>query len=205
MHSRRTRCAFGTTRRLSKLAAHSVGMPSSGPNLSSVGIMRTVRVIGAASTALRTGIAASRVMTRNGRRPTSGSSPHQTSPRRGVVTTALLRSLGESTQGRRLPRPASVAFVCSPRRSTGPLRAVALSTRSLPRPLGPPPRDSRRGQLARVRPTFQADPWAAVPLSVRSPYNKHTSMVCSWRPSLVAHSTLGAGLHSDPAHRKEHE
>jgi hypothetical protein len=178
MHSRWIRCAFRTTRRLSKLAAHSIGIPSSGPNLSSVGIMRTVRVIGAASTDLRTGIAASRVMTRNGRRPTSGSSPNQTSPRRGVVTKALQRLLDEVTRRRRLPRPAWVALDCSPRRSTDPSRVVALSARSLPRPLGPPPLDSRKVPLARVRPTSQADPWIAVPRSVRLPCSKHTRMVC---------------------------
>lgn len=104
-HTRSTREAFGTTRRLSKLAAHSVGIPSSGPRDTSVGIFRTVRVTGAASTPLRTAIAADRVMTRNGRRPRFSISPHHTSPRRGSFTMAPPRSHLEATRARRPARP----------------------------------------------------------------------------------------------------
>jgi len=43
----RTRWDLGTTRKLSKLTAHSVGIPSSSANLTSVGIPRMVRVMGA--------------------------------------------------------------------------------------------------------------------------------------------------------------
>jgi len=47
--TRSTRYAFGTTLRLSKEAAHSVGRPSSTLRRTSVGMPRTVRVIGAAN------------------------------------------------------------------------------------------------------------------------------------------------------------
>jgi hypothetical protein len=46
---------------LSKLAAHAVGIPSSAPSASSVGIFRMVRLTGAASTLCRTGTAGDRV------------------------------------------------------------------------------------------------------------------------------------------------
>ena len=102
---RSTRWAFGTTRRLSKLAAHSVGMPSSRPSRSSVGMFRTVRVTGAANTPLSTGIAAGRVITRKGRRPSPSISPHHTSRWRGSLTRALRRWRPGATPGQRRPRP----------------------------------------------------------------------------------------------------
>ena len=62
--------AFGTVRRLSKLSAHSTGMPSAGPRGISVGMPLIVRVAGAMRTALSTPIAAGRVRMHPGRRPT---------------------------------------------------------------------------------------------------------------------------------------
>jgi hypothetical protein len=183
--------AFGTTRRLSKVAAHSTGMPSSGPSMSSVGISLTVRVIGAARRDLRTGIAASRVITRKGRRPTSGSSPHQTSPRRGVVTTVLLRSLREVTRGRQLPRPGGVAFAGSPRRSTDLSHAAARSGRSPQCPLAPPQPGSRTGHSGRDRPALQGDPSGGELLSARLSYPYHTELVCSARPGVANPSKEG--------------
>ncbi len=65
---RPVRLAFGTPRRLSKLATHSDGIPSPGPSETSVGMLRIVRVTRAASTPFSTGMAADLVMTRKGRR-----------------------------------------------------------------------------------------------------------------------------------------
>jgi hypothetical protein len=66
---------------LSRLRAHSAGIPSEVSSATSVGIPRTTRVAGTASTWLRTGRASSRVRIRNGRRPARGCSYHHTSPR----------------------------------------------------------------------------------------------------------------------------
>lgn len=78
---RSVRSALGTVTRLSKLKAHSAGMPSSRPRCTCVPIARSVRVAGATSTALSTGIAAWRVRMQPGRRPLPGSSYHHISPR----------------------------------------------------------------------------------------------------------------------------
>src|SRR5680860_225583 len=56
-----------------------------GLSASSVGMPRMVLVTGATSTLFNTGIAASRVMTKSGRRPASGTSAHQISPRLTTV------------------------------------------------------------------------------------------------------------------------
>ena len=77
--------AFGISVRLSRLRAQARGIPSSGLNRTSVGMRRTVVVAGTANTECRTGIAGARVRMRCGRRPASGSSTHQISPR---LTTA---------------------------------------------------------------------------------------------------------------------
>lgn len=73
--------SFGTSVRLSSESAHSPGMPSSASSRTSVGIRRIVRDAGTARSAFSNGIAACRVRTRNGRRPTSGCSTHQISLR----------------------------------------------------------------------------------------------------------------------------
>ena len=81
LQTRSVRWSFGMARMLSKLAAHSVDTPSSGLSDSSVGMPRTVRVRGAASTECKTEMARVRLNTRNGRRPASATSAHHTSPR----------------------------------------------------------------------------------------------------------------------------
>ena len=69
-----------------------------------------VRVAGTVTSRWRTGIAGSRVRIRNGRRPASGSSPHQTSPR---FTRARQRSTLAPTSPPRDPLPAGCG--CTPR------------------------------------------------------------------------------------------
>jgi hypothetical protein len=85
---------------LSKLATHSVGMPSSTPSRISLGMSRMVLVTGAASTLCRTGIAAVLVITRKGRRPTSSISPHQISPRFGSAPGLLGDGIAKRGNGR---------------------------------------------------------------------------------------------------------
>lgn len=178
-HWRSTRCALGTTRRLSKLAAHSVGIPSSGPSRSSLGIIRTVRVIGAASNELRTGIAASRVMTRNGRRPTSATSPHQTSPRRGSVTRVLRQSLREATRERQHPPAAWLGFACTPRPSTGRALDSARSVQSLLRLREPLQRDFRRRPSVQGRQASKGARLGAARLSGLLTCKQHTISGCA--------------------------
>ena len=136
-HCRSTRYALATTRRLSKLATHSVGMPSLVPSRSSVGMSRIVRVTGAASTVFRTGIAAVRVITRKGRRPTSSISPHQISPRRGSVTTAPRQWRHASKRSLRQSRRRSAACADSQPRSSDRLGVVDRAPQ-LPRYLRAP-------------------------------------------------------------------
>lgn len=71
--------------RLSKDAAHGVVTPCSWSSGISVGMPRTVRVIGAIRIQPSTGIASDRVTTSTGRRFASASA-HQMSPCRGVTT-----------------------------------------------------------------------------------------------------------------------
>ena len=73
--------AFGTTPMLSRLSAHSSGIPSSAPSRTSVAMPRMRVVAGATSTPVRTAIAAWRVRMHAGRRPLCGCSIHQISPR----------------------------------------------------------------------------------------------------------------------------
>jgi threonine/homoserine/homoserine lactone efflux protein len=84
---------FGTVARLSSVSAQRAGMPSARVRCTSVGMSRIVRVAGATRTVFSTGIAARRVRTHAGRRPASGCSSHQTSPRSGpaALTTAPRR------------------------------------------------------------------------------------------------------------------
>jgi hypothetical protein len=74
-------CAFGTVRTLSSEIAHSRGMPSSGPSGTSLTSPR-MRVVTGATTTLRSpGIAASRVRTHTGRRPSTSRSSQKIAPR----------------------------------------------------------------------------------------------------------------------------
>jgi HAMP domain-containing protein len=85
-----------------------------GPSSTSVGIPRMRVVTSTTKTSLRLSIAASRVITRAGRRPHSGCSAHQTSP---CLTTAL-------DQPRAPPRPVSAL---SPQtRPRGPWRGCPI-------------------------------------------------------------------------------
>jgi hypothetical protein len=79
---------LGTVRRLSQFATHSSGNPSPGPSGTSDRMPLTVLVRGATTTADKTGMAASRLKMRTGRRPAGGPrsaqwiSPRLTTPRR---------------------------------------------------------------------------------------------------------------------------
>jgi hypothetical protein len=85
---RSTRTAIETLSTESRLTADRFGMGSSpGSRTTSLGSPRMVVVHGADSARPKCGMAASRERMTTGRRPTSGSSHHQTSPRSGVSVT----------------------------------------------------------------------------------------------------------------------
>jgi hypothetical protein len=74
-------CAFGTVRILSSEIAHSRSMPSSGPSRTSLTSPR-IRAVTSATTTLRSpGIAASRVRTQTGLRPSTSRSSQKIEPR----------------------------------------------------------------------------------------------------------------------------
>jgi hypothetical protein len=75
------RSAVRTRPTLSTVSTQGCGIPSDSSSATSVGMPRRVRVVGTPRTWLRTLIAVFRVRIRCGRRPVSGCSYHQTSPR----------------------------------------------------------------------------------------------------------------------------
>jgi hypothetical protein len=93
--SRSTSVASDTLSTESRLTADVRGIGSSpGSSSTSLGIPRIVVVHGPISVRLSLGMAASRDSTTTGRRPTSGSSHHQTSPRAGNPVTTPRRPPG---------------------------------------------------------------------------------------------------------------
>ncbi len=114
---------------LSKEATLSTPSPWSSPTSISVGMPRTVLVIGATTIHVRTGIASERVTTRTGRRLSSASA-HQMSPWDGV-TKVLRRSCEPLLHPPNPTRPQSGACVDIPERSHRPSDA-AVTGRSAP-------------------------------------------------------------------------
>lgn len=134
----RTSMALGNARALSTVAAHSVTSPSSRPRRTSVGIPRTVRVTGATKTVLSTSMAWSRVTTRYGRPFASGDSPHQISPCRGLLTTALGGWTRSRLPSRARPRRRSAGDAGTRRRSRLPRVADVPRPPVLRWPSAPP-------------------------------------------------------------------
>jgi hypothetical protein len=148
--------------RLSKDAAHSTRRPSPGPSAISVGIPRTVRLTGAATTLFKTGTASDRVTIKYGRRLSSASA-HQISPCWGTFTKVPLLSTRGSPALRGRSPHRSGADVCIPPRFQhrsavgGAPRQASLDQcalplngwrRDRPRPDCPTPRSaSHQGEL----------------------------------------------------------
>jgi len=120
---RLTKMATETLSRESRLTAERRGTGSeSGSRTTSLGSPRIVVVHGATSVRRSRGIAASRDMTTTGRRPTSGSSHHQSSPRVGSPLMRR-RPLAPTTPGRPRRRALQGA-ACRMRRSSDPLGRI---------------------------------------------------------------------------------
>lgn len=128
--SRSTRTAIDTLSSESRFTADRVGIGSSlGSSTTSLARPRIVVVHGAMSALRNRGIAAFRERTTTGRRPTSGTSHHHTSPRAGKSVTSL-----RSPSGSCPDLPTHLA------RSAGARRTPSSSHRSRPtgaRPAAP--------------------------------------------------------------------
>jgi hypothetical protein len=153
-------------------------MPSSTPRPTSVGIPRTVRVIGATSTVLSTGIAAERLITRNGRRPTSSISPHQTSPRRGSLTKARPRSRpAMKRRPIRVPPHWQECVDIPPGQLDRSLAVVPTPPRPRVRREQPRHGSRRRPERRACRPQLEV-PRGAVQQSALSPWAQYTRVGC---------------------------
>ena len=135
--SRSTSTATETLSTESRLTALRRGTGSSpGSSTTSLGRPRIVVVQGATSARRNRGIAASRESTTTGRRPISGSSDHQTSPRRGseVTTTQPRRGTTPDRPNRRARRSGARRMPPRtprrPRRPDGGPRAPAAPRRA---------------------------------------------------------------------------
>lgn len=114
--SRSTRTPSDTLSTESRFTTDSRGTGSApGSSGTSLGSLRIVVVQGATSARLSLGIAASRERTTTGRRPTSGSSHHQTSPRAGSGVTTSPR-LNGTNRGRPIRRSGSAGDRHTPSR-----------------------------------------------------------------------------------------
>jgi hypothetical protein len=92
---RRRKASLGSVYRLSNVATHASGMPSSTSRCNSLRSPRTVRVQDATTTAPIRSATGSRVSTRTGRSP-PGAAAHQTSPLTKGVRASRLRGHGQT-------------------------------------------------------------------------------------------------------------
>lgn len=153
---RSTSNAIETASMESRLTTQSRGTGSNPPSSStSLGSLRTVVVHGATIARFRPRMASSRDITTTGRRPISGCSHHQTSPRSGAVTRfapRLRNSPGRPTHPVRRSgvrhTPSDIADQ-SPHDDVGPGERQTLGPAELSRPRPdrvrePQPRDHRQ-------------------------------------------------------------